>query len=189
MSSKPGPHAKQDPDGHWNIGGVYVGKRIDLTLYAEPVANRRHLIRSTLLDPTFAVRIGEVFGGDRTYQACEMRGAHVVMETSLIRAAKHLEAHEYRDRKDAINAALAAQHRTLSLVQEMASMKALVAKVKAQTDLAQLDAMYVDEVGYSIVEDDPAQTVDDIKGTLLVFLKEVVLHKGISPADVGLDGA
>lgn len=85
---------KKDPDGHWTICGVYVGKKLNNHLYAEVVANRRFVIRSTMSDPTFAKRLGEVFGGDGDFQACTMRGTHVALARSLIEGAKALESFE-----------------------------------------------------------------------------------------------
>ena len=38
-SAKGSPAARQDADGHWTIGGVYVGRKIGPTLFAEPVAS------------------------------------------------------------------------------------------------------------------------------------------------------
>jgi len=96
-SAKGSPAARQDADGHWTIGGVYVGRKIGPTLFAEPVASRRHLIRSTLRDAGFAVRVGEVFGGEGSFQACLMRGDHVGLDKTLIAAARQLERREYGD--------------------------------------------------------------------------------------------
>ncbi len=82
---------KREPDGHWRVSGVYVGRKLSAHLFAEPVASRRFVIRSTQSDPTFAKRMGEVFGGDGDFQACTMRGDHVALARTLLEGAKSLE--------------------------------------------------------------------------------------------------
>lgn len=87
-------HAVREPDGRWWIGGVCAGRRIATGLFAESVANCRYMIRSTRGDPSFAKRLGEVFGGRGRFQAVTVRGDHVGMASSLESAAEILAARQ-----------------------------------------------------------------------------------------------
>ena len=91
-ASEPRTAVAREADGHWRIGGVYVGRKISETLFAEQVASCRHVIRSNAQDVGFAKRLGEVFGGSGDYQSCLMRGDLVGVAPSLLRAAQLLVA-------------------------------------------------------------------------------------------------
>ena len=84
--------AIREPDGQWWIGGVFAGRRVCAGLFAEAVASHRFMIRSTRADPSFAQRLGEVFGGQGRFQAVTVRGDHVGMAKSLVEAAEILAA-------------------------------------------------------------------------------------------------
>lgn len=91
MKQNPAPtrhDATGEKGGVW-IGGIDCGRRIAPELCAEEVASRRHVIRNTS-QPSFARRLGEVFGGGGHFQACRMNGDHVGIGRSLLEAAQLL---------------------------------------------------------------------------------------------------
>lgn len=77
----------RDKDGIW-AGGVFCGKEIEPSLFAEEVANRRFVIRCA--DAHIARRLGEVMGGDGRFQALTMKGDHIGIGKTLREAARLL---------------------------------------------------------------------------------------------------
>lgn len=74
------------------LGGVYIGRKISEALFAEKVADYRHVIRRAEQsnDGVRTTRIGEVFGSKNVFQACRMNGDTVCVKRSLRQAAQAL---------------------------------------------------------------------------------------------------
>lgn len=53
-------------------------------------------------------------------------------------------------------------------------------------DTPALGVLYADLIGYNPFEDDPAITTDDVRSTLLDYVRELCCAEGIHCADVGL---
>lgn len=65
----------------------------------------------------------------------------------------------------------------------------LAAQAAALADastLDELDTLYVEWVGYSIVQDDAAATVEGVRDTLTDYLRECCYAYGVHVGDIGL---
>jgi hypothetical protein len=61
-----------------------------------------------------------------------------------------------------------------------------VAAIKNAASLQALDAMYVDFVGYSRIEDEPSVTAETLRDDLLDYQREICYSVGVHCASVGL---
>lgn len=66
------------------------------------------------------------------------------------------------------------------------TLRAMVADVQACADLAALDRLHADWIGYSAVQDDPAATADSLRGDLRDYIAECCYAAGVHCADAGL---
>jgi len=98
-ASKPKPATSKEVsvDGVF-VGGVFVGRRLrsdaGTVVYAEEITERRFVIRKQL-ETNYAMRIGEVCGGEQygggtEYQATTNAGVHVACTRTFKSAVKKL---------------------------------------------------------------------------------------------------
>ena len=69
---------------------------------------------------------------------------------------------------------------------QIKNLKASVEQIKTAVDQQALATLYVEMVGYDPFEDEPANTVQEVRETLLDFVRELCFESGVHCADVGL---
>lgn len=70
----------------------------------------------------------------------------------------------------------------------LAQMRAMAAQLHAAKSLQDLDRLYVEWIGYSIVEDDPLALFDEVNDILQGYLREVCDSVGVPYIDAVTDG-
>lgn len=70
--------------------------------------------------------------------------------------------------------------------QALTEASAMVEDLNTAETLADLDALYVNWIGYSTLEDEPNQTADDVRAVLRDYIKEFCAATGTPCGLAGL---
>lgn len=70
--------------------------------------------------------------------------------------------------------------------QALTEAKTMVADLSTAATINELDALYVNWIGYSAIEDDPLQTAEQLRGDLRDYIKEFCFSTGIDCEVAGL---
>ena len=68
--------------------------------------------------------------------------------------------------------------------QALTEARAMATTLHSAKTLADLDRLYVEWIGYSIVEDSPSETADSIRAILRDYIKEFCYSTGTHCSDV-----